>query len=317
MNYSDELNKNVENFRNSSQKQELFAEQLRIFGKMNLTIQNLYKLTRYSRSKWDKLTTRKDLPSSTNDILKKFGFEEIDCTDTASISEELYQTLIEATNAKRYLLETVATAKQTDIREVSHLVHKIKAGQQVLQDYGPFFPDVIHSLWNERELVLDIRYVIEKEHDGRCDCNVQVALPDWAQLTFRLEPIQCSYSSDKVPGSDDWCNELWDNFLYSELLDQVKVLYRDIQKTADLDPENVFSKLNLELLNDLMERIKWDEQLDRLEAIELEETDTFLLALLLGFLLLDGRDDEALNARKDKFLAKRLCREYGLADSEI
>lgn len=314
MNYSDELNKNVESFRNSFQKQELFAEQLRAFVKMNLTIPEIYNLTKCSRSKCEKLTTRKKLPSSTNDILKTFGFEEIDREHPDTIPAEVYRILVEATNAKRYLLETVAAAKQTDIREVSHLVHKIKAGQQVLQDYGPFFPDVIHSLWNERELVLDIRYVIEKEHDGRCDCNVQVALPDWAQLTFCLEPIQFDFSSDKVPGSDDWCNELWDNFLYSELLDQVQVLYQDIQKTADLDPENVFSELNLELLNDLMERIKWDGRLDRLEAIELEETNTFLHALLLGFLLLDGRDDEALNARKDKFLAQKLLTEYGLAD---
>lgn len=316
MNYSDDLNKNVENFRNSSQRQELFADALLVFGKMNLSIEKVNQLTGITRSKWGKLISRENLPSSTNDILDQFGFEKIDLENPGTIPPELYQELLEAINAKRYLLETLATAKQSDILEISHLVHKLKAGQQIFQDYAPFFPNVIHDFWKE-ELVLDIRYLTEKERDGQYSCNVQVALPDWTQLTFHLEPIQFDFSSDQIPGSDDWCNELWDNFLYSELLDSVTFLLKETQENADLHPEDAIAKLNLELLNNLIERIAQDDKLDRLEATELEETDTFLLALLLGFLLLDGRDDEALRARTDNFLAQKLFTEYGLADNRI
>lgn len=221
-----------------------------------------------------------------------------------------YKQLLDGTEAKINLFDRLIHA---DLQEVQHIRSEQKELEaRTLQDHVNFLPDIIHAMWKDRAILLEIRYLIEQEVDGVYTCDVYISMPDWTKITFSLNDAQFLWESRSIPGSDDWCCELWDDPIEWHLHQEIE----DKLTYYNSNPYTPYAKLNCQLLCDLSARLTDgpSDRLNWLDPVELKPADPATLALLLGTLLLDGRDEEAMQAREDPMLARRLCREYSLTE---
>ncbi len=250
-------------------------------------------------------------------VIKSVGLnqEELDARNLRETLEKIKQmTILKEELYQRFLeLDINSTSKAYEwidkIDKAMKDEHSLEAHMELLKES---LPKLMHAYWSEKELVLETNYY-KTEEDMYC---IEVKFPKWVETVIGM-PLcfEWELGLKEEEGSDEWENEIKDelNFYIMQELETIK-------KEQFNDKENNLHTLANVLIDDIIERFEYDQNMSwgnfnemiLMSKLDLPLTYNMANVILLGSLMLEGRTEEAMNILETSNVPKELYEEYAL-----